>query len=313
MQTTTSADRGQEFLDSHIITDEVLKNFVEQDEVKKIRPATDYREQVKKSFLGFEEEKGDKLPFLKCGDMRFRKGEITIWSGYNGHKKSMFLGQVCIGFSAQGKRVCIASPEMQPKKTLKRMCRQFAGVSEPTGMVQDQFFNFIKDTWLYDQSGTLQARKLLSIIRYTKQELNIDHFVIDSLMKCGISEDDLNKQKWFVDELATVAKDLDIHIHLVAHQRKPMDTEAKPGSKYGTAGSANITNLADNVIVIFENQKEERTYDHLVLVEKQRNYDGDNEAQPSFIFHFSNKSLQFKESKNSPDLNPSDWSQPIWL
>ena len=44
--------------------------------------------------------------------------------------------------------------------------------------------------------------------------------VLDSLMKCGIAEDDLNGQKAFLNKIAVAARDLDIHIFLVAHSTK---------------------------------------------------------------------------------------------
>ena len=309
----TAADRGMEFLNKHIITDDVLKDYIEEDEVKKLRPVEDYQEQLRKSFLGTEEELGDKMPWSKASHFRFRKHELTIWTGYNGHKKSMVLGQVCLGFRSQGKKICIASPEMHPVKTLKRMCRQYVGVAEPTKPYQDKFFEWMKDHfWIYDQSGTLKPKNILGVIRYSKEKLNVDHFVIDSLMKCGINEDDLNRQKWFVDELTTIAKDTGIHIHLVAHQRKSMTDEAKKGSKYGVAGSANITNLADNVLNVYENQKEEG-YDNSITPEKQRNYEGEGNPHQGMSFWFDQKSLQFKEYEKQPPMNDQDWDCPSWL
>ena len=305
----------EEYLKSYTLTDEVLDQYSAEDEIKKIRRADDFQDQVKKSFLGFDDEteKGDKLPWGKTTDIRFRPGEITIWTGYNGHKKSMVLGQVCLGFISQDKVSLIISPEMHPKKTLKRMCRQYVGVSEPSIAFQEKFFDFCSSKlWLYDQTGTIDANKILNVMRYCQSSLmGISHFFIDSLMKMGINEDDLNKQKWFVDELATFAKDYSCHVHLVAHSRKPI-SEAAPSDKYGTAGSANITNLADNVIVVFENKKEDRVYDNMLLCKKQRNYEGEGDPEPIYKFWFCEKSLQFKEREKQSPMNDEDWNLPAW-
>ena len=80
--------------------------------------------------------------------------------------------------------------------------------------------------------------------------------VIDSLMKCVINEDDLNKQKAFANKLAVAARDLGIHIFIVAHSRKTADENAN-ASKFDVAGSANLTNLVDNVISVHRNKGRE--------------------------------------------------------
>ena len=80
--------------------------------------------------------------------------------------------------------------------------------------------------------------------------------VIDSLMKCGINEDDLNKQKSFANKLSVAARDLDIHIFLVAHSRKTAN-ENDWANKFDVAGSANLTNLVDNVFSIHRNKARE--------------------------------------------------------
>ncbi len=39
----------------------------------------------------------------------FGPGEVSVWSGFNGHGKSLLLGQVILGMVQQGRSVCIAS------------------------------------------------------------------------------------------------------------------------------------------------------------------------------------------------------------
>ena len=81
--------------------------------------------------------------------------------------------------------------------------------------------------------------------------------VIDSLMKCGVNEDDLNRQKKFLDDLAVAARDLDIHLFIVAHSRKTA-SEDDGSSKFDVSGSSDITNLVDNVLSVHRNKKRER-------------------------------------------------------
>ena len=68
------------------------------------------------------------MPWRKTHNLiQFRPGEVTLWGGANGQGKSLVTGQVALGLCAQGLRVCVASFEMKPIKTLERMGRQWSG------------------------------------------------------------------------------------------------------------------------------------------------------------------------------------------
>jgi twinkle protein len=47
-------------------------------------------------------------------------------------------------------------------------------------------------------------------------------------MKCVSGEDDYNAQKAFVDQITALARDEDMHIHLVHHIRKLSSEETTP-------------------------------------------------------------------------------------
>ena len=66
----------------------------------------------------------------------------------------------------------------------------------------------------------------------------------------------LTNKKSFANKLAVAARDLNIHIFIVAHSRKTAD-EHDNASKFDVAGSANLTNLVDNVISVHRNKKRE--------------------------------------------------------
>ena len=55
-----------------------------------------------------------------------KPSEVSIWTGWSGHGKSTLLGQVITAGVCQGEKVCIASFEMRPKKTLGRIIRQIS-------------------------------------------------------------------------------------------------------------------------------------------------------------------------------------------
>jgi len=320
-----SAEKGKDFLMQRAeelkIREVDWSRYLEPGEESKIRDASTYHEQVRQSFLSPETADGLKLPWRKADQFHFRSGEMTIWTGYSGHKKSMILGQVMLSIMAQASVVCISSLEMKPHKSLKRMAHQFTGSGEPTmPMLDDMFDWFAGKLWFYDQVGTIDPKRMIAVSRYAITELGVEHMVIDSLMKCGIDEDDYNKQKWFVDELHTLAKDTDAHIHLVSHQKKPHDSrEHEPGEKYGVHGSANITNQPENVLVVYWNKKkdelrlkgewvDESDPDAYLICKKQR----EGEAEPLYKLWFDSPSLQFKSEYTSPRLGYSDWIANRW-
>ncbi len=78
--------------------------------------------------------------------------------------------------------------------------------------------------------------------------LCVQHIFIDSLMKCVKNEDDFNGQKGFIDELTALARDHNVHIHLVHHIRKQASDEVTP-NKNDLKGSGSISDQVDNVFL----------------------------------------------------------------
>lgn len=254
------------------------------------------------------------MPWRKTHAMvAFRPGEVTVWGGANGNGKSLVTGQIALSLIAQDHKVCIASFEMKPSKTLERMGRQFSGYNpddpafagsleaqESLIKVYQEFKEWTSGhLWLYDQQGTVTVPQIVAVVRYCAKEKGITHFFIDSLMKCVAGEDDYNGQKRFVDELTAIARDHQIHIHLVHHIRKPSDESHKPG-KYDYKGTGAITDQVDNVISVWRNKPKEKKRDEgklvedkepdaLLICDKQRN--GEWEGSIGLWFH--RESMQY--------------------
>ena len=194
-------------------------------------------------FHNEEAPKGAAMPWQKTANViRFRQGEVTLWTGMNGHGKSLVLGQTCVSLVMQKERVCIASLEMKPKVTLARICRQ-ASMERKPSVEFIRTFGEVTGSWmlLYDQQGTVQADKMIALMRYCATKREVKHFVLDSFMKCGgIADDDYTRQKFFLDQICSVARDTGIHVHVVAHSRKAKDELSPPG-KMDVKGSGSIT------------------------------------------------------------------------
>lgn len=295
-------------MNSLVIDESQIKNYFlrrETEEYKKIRSPSEFTEDTI-NYFGGELQSGAYLPFDKFSDCwRLRLGEISLWSGYSGSGKSLLLNYVILKIMSDYKSL-IASFEMTPKSTLGRMIRQAGGNAEPTQKyIKDFLVKCDGQLWLYDQLGSTNQNAIMSVIYYGAEQLDIKHFVIDSLMKCSINEDDYNAQKKFVDMLAIAARDLNIHIHLVAHSRKTVDEINFKPSKFDVLGSSNITNLVDNVVSVFRNRKKwediEKNIvspedskgipDAYMIVSKQRHF----EWEGSIPLWYSPKSLRYQD------------------
>ena len=102
----------------------------ETDAQMKVKEASDYIFFLKEKLRKKEKEHVVYLPWQRTKDsFAFRKGEVTLWSGQNGHGKSLMTGEIALSLVGQGEKVCVASFEMKPETTLHRMSRQWMGVN----------------------------------------------------------------------------------------------------------------------------------------------------------------------------------------
>lgn len=281
----------------------------EPTDTARIKPATEFLDEVMTAIFDTPAISGAALPWDKAYDkLRFRPGEVTLWVGMNGHGKSMMTSHVMLDFLFQGEKVCIASFEMKPQSTLKRMARQVNGISTPSREQVQAFLSFCQGRlWIYDQLGSVDANNLLAIIRYCKTKLGITQFVVDSLMKCVRGEDDYNGQKMFVDSLCTLARDFGVHIHLIHHSRKLSDEFAPPG-KMDSKGSGAITDLVDQVVTVWRNKRKELLFqtassdydptspDAMLIVDKNRH----GEWEGRIGIYFDAPSQSYTEWQNRP-------------
>jgi twinkle protein len=193
---------------------------------------------------------------------RFLRGEVSIITGVNGHGKSLLWGQLMLAAGQQGERCCIASLEMAPRKTLTRMVRQASGRRRPHHLEVATCLDWMADkVWLFDLVGTGKVDRLLEVFLFAYRRHGVRQFVIDSMMKLGIGEDDYRGQKDLMDRLCDFAIKHGIHIHLICHPRKGED-ESPPG-KMDIKGTGAISDLAFNTFTVWRNKdKELRLAEH---------------------------------------------------
>jgi len=257
------------------------------------------------------------LPWVKVAEeFDFKKGEVTVWGGINGHGKSLVTSQVALSLMGQDETVCIASFEMKPMKTLERMSRMYNGCNPYSPEFQnedglaavdalyDEFGEWSDNRlWLYDQQGTTDTDLVVGMTRYCAKELKINHIFVDNIAKCVRNEDDYNGQKAFVEEMCAIAKDYNCHIHLVHHMRKG-NKETDPLDKNDFKGSGSIADQPDNLIGVWRNKAKELEAktggnskadepDATLRVFKQRNANGIGDGEPLIFLWFHRDSWQF--------------------
>lgn len=188
------------------------------------------------------------------GKYEIRPGELTLLAGANGSGKSMLAGQIVAWQMAAGVTSVVASMEMSVQETLKRMVCQCYGGQYTTDFARWWGDAYRETLWVWDVQDVVPADKVLDRVEAVSQYLNAKIVVIDSLLKCGLAQDGeghLSKQTQFIDRLQHAAKHLGVHIILVVHLRKP--ERGQKSGKYDIRGASQISDLADNVLLIHPN------------------------------------------------------------
>lgn len=112
--------------------------------------------------------------------------------------------------------------------------------------------------FLYNNNYNNRWMQLFSDVKELVEKENVQLIVLDNLMSLQIDDydgDKYSKQTAFINDLKEYAKSKNVHIILVAHPRK----EGGFLRKESISGTADLTNLADNVIILHRVNKDFET------------------------------------------------------
>lgn len=284
---------------------------------EELRQASDFINKVKAMFYPAQDD--DRDPVLRLDKnldwFEFRRGELSVWTGYNGHGKSLMLSQVLLGLMQQNERVMVFSGEMTPERQLKRAVKQASGLDRPTMPYIDAIGAWMTDKlWFFNVVGSAGIDRLLQVFLYANKRHGMHHFVIDSLMMTDVPEDgpgSMTAQKDAVRKLCDFARRNGCHLHLVAHPRKGQDESRGPG-KLDVAGSSKITDGADNVFTVWSARKDEADADAdpekpdaRLELQKQRNGDVQHYSLPLW---FCKDAQQFATNSRRRPVSYVDFS-----
>ncbi len=280
------AEKGREQIENvihhfpNMVPDTVdLSAFMDEEKLHRVRDASHYADKLRELIDG-KGEYGNSLPWKGFnGLFELRPAEMTLWAGFKGHGKSLLASQVLEHLIRDGQKVFIISPEFPPHRVLFRMMVQGLDTRYPAPEMLDNWIKKLsKQLWIYDQQKSLSPRDVPALCRYAIQTFGVNHILIDSLMKCGVSPEDYGEQKKLVDTIQQVAHNTNAHIHLIAHLRKGKSDE-EIGGLHDVKGASEIADLCENVIIVWRNKKQEIAQtknepDAVIKVEAQRNGDG---------------------------------------
>lgn len=232
----------------------------------------------------------------------WRGSELTVWSGRNGSGKSTIINQTILDLAAKNEKSCIYSGEMAPERYLRWAVIQHKENDKPSPIsISDSLSWMSGKIYVLNISEMISPDKLLEDFEYAARRYDCKHFVIDSLMKVNINEnDEYNQQKQFVSRLCDFVKKFNVHVHLVAHPRKTSADTDEPG-KVDIKGSSHITDLAHNVIVLYRPNDEQKAKakkkgntvsDMQLYVKKNREFGNEGKVH----LWFNEQTKKFKES-----------------
>ena len=189
-------------------------------------------------------------------------GELTVMSGLNASGKTSWLDCLALNVVQKGYKVGIWSGEMQDWRFQGWLNQMAAGknfVKKKEGFdnyyyTPSQYCEKISEwldgkLFLYNNAYGQRWAQLFSDIKELVENEGVHLIVLDNLAALDISDYDgekYSKQTKFILDLKDYAKQTNIHVIMVCHPRK----ENYFLRKESISGTADLTNIADNLFLI---------------------------------------------------------------
>lgn len=203
--------------------------------------------------------RGDPLPWSKCERaLRLRPHELTVWGGANGSAKSTMLSEVMLSLAMSGRNVVIVSLEMPAYRVAAKMVVQAFANPHPARPLVERWADDIGERLSFlDLTGDIEPAEAVKLARYCAHELQTQHVLFDNLTKIVSADNEhAEQQRQFMARMHRTAIDTGVHVHVVAHTRKPAGgDEDKPPSRYEIAGSRTLVDQPDNVVLVWRDRK----------------------------------------------------------
>lgn len=190
----------------------------------------------------------------------FKRKHVTVWSGYRGCGKSSLLNMLILNGANYGYKSALWTGELDATEEKSWLYMQAAGKQcnkeTKNGFyytpesICDKIDPWIdKYFWIFNNEYGNNFGQILDKARELKRKENIDFIILDNLMTLDIDDldgDKNDRQKNLMYTLTCLAKEINIHIHIVAHPNKS-GTFLRPNN---ISGSGHIPDLAQNVFIL---------------------------------------------------------------
>lgn len=191
----------------------------------------------------------------------FKRGMVSVWTGKRGCGKSSLLNMLILNAAQHGEKSALWTGELTDVMVKQWLYLQAAG-KQYNHRLQDTDYYITNDNviglidgwidkylWLYNNKYGDNFTQIEGEIRKLVKENGVSQIFLDNLMVLNIRALDENKydrQAVLLQRLEDLAKELNIHIHLVAHPHKSIGYIRIDN----ISGSGDIANKADNVFII---------------------------------------------------------------
>lgn len=216
---------------------------------------------IKKPAFSFADYIPSGITELDRRGVGFKRGMVSVWTGKRGCGKSSLLNMLIINSAQKGYKSALWTGELTCDTAKTWLYLQAAGkqynerqygtdyystpdyISEKIDVWIDKYF------WLFNNKYGENFSQIEGQIRKLKESENIDVVLLDNLMVLdlrSLEENKYDRQSVLLQKLTDLAKELNIHIHLVAHPHKSLSYIQVDN----ISGSGDISNKADNVFVL---------------------------------------------------------------
>lgn len=189
-------------------------------------------------------------------------GDVTVISGMSGAGKTSWIDCICLNAVQKGFKVALWSGELQDFRFRGWMMQIAAGKNDVVKKYgTDNYYYAPKQVadlisrwldgkmYLYNNQYGNKWSQLFNDIKQIVEGEGIQLIVLDNLMAMNLDlydGDKYAKQTLFINELKEYAKSKNVHVVLVCHPRKEMGFLRKES----ISGTADLTNLCDNLFII---------------------------------------------------------------
>lgn len=201
------------------------------------------------------------IPIIDQRGLGWRRGDVTIWSGFRGCGKSSLLSNMILNASEKQFKNAIYTGELVDVQFKQWLYLQAAGKQYNRKFGQSDYYytpDYIADkidkwidkyVWLFNNKYGDNFMQISEQLRRLKDEQDLDVAYFDNLMVLNyreLDQDKYERQGILLQKCEDLAKELNIHIHIVAHPNKSSGFIRVDN----ISGSGDISNKADNVMLM---------------------------------------------------------------